>query len=468
MTNDAPFMDTIAAVATPPGEGSVAVLRLSGSESIGIAAKVTKGTAHSLLEVPSHTIHHGFLHHPVTGICIDEVLVSVMRAPRTFTCEDVVEIGCHGGSVLVKMVLEALLAAGARLAEPGEFTKRAFFHGRIDLAQAEALMDLIHARTEKIAQAALAQHRGHFSGAVNELRDSLLTLLAHIAVTIDYPEYDTDQVVAKDALSQLIIMEKTIADLLESAHQGERLQAGIRVVIIGRPNVGKSSLLNALAGTEKAIVTDIAGTTRDLIEVEVTIDGFPFLLVDTAGLRDAVDRVEQMGVERAQRARRQADVVVWVVDGSQPLQEEEQRWLMDMDQQPEFIIVNKIDLPQKIDRSTLRGFLPGESEWISCSVQQQIGLSELKGALVRKGFPDAVTMSDKTTALHLCNLRQSEALRCAQKALGTAAEALRSGMPIDLAEADIRNCWECLGEAVGSTVQEDLLDSIFSRFCLGK
>lgn len=341
--------DTITAISTPLGEGAIAIVRLSGEHAITIANKIFQGQ--DLVEVSSHTIHYGKIIDPIKEEIIEEVMISVMRAPKTFTKEDVVEINCHGGIASVNRLLELVLANGARLAEPGEFTKRAFLNGRIDLSQAEAVMDLIRAKTDKAMNVALKQLDGKLSTLVNQLRQKLIETVAHVEVNIDYPEYDD-----VEEMSNHMLREKTeevyreVEQLLSMAKQGKILREGIATAIIGRPNVGKSSLLNALVQETKAIVTDIPGTTRDVIEEYVNIRGIPLRLVDTAGIRETEDIVEKIGVERSRQALKQADLILLVLNNGEELTEEDRKLFEAIKDLEYIVIVNKTDLPTKLDR----------------------------------------------------------------------------------------------------------------------
>ncbi len=455
--------DTIAAIATPMGEGGIAVIRVSGPEAIPVADQIYIGKK-SLANVPTHTVHYGYIVHPETGERIDEVLVTVMRAPRTFTREDVVEISCHGGMVPVHAVLEALLSAGARLAEPGEFTKRAFLNGRIDLSQAEAVIDLIRAKTDRAAKVALGQHEGRLSRLIRRLRDEILETLAHLAVNVDYPEYDAEEMTGRFLRERCQHIEQEIDRLLMTARQGKIYREGIATVIVGRPNVGKSSMMNALSHENKAIVTEIPGTTRDVIEEFVNVRGIPLRLLDTAGIRETEDIVERIGVERTHRALEQADLVLLVLNYAEPLQEEDRKLISIVKRHTAIVIVNKMDLPGRLDVEEVRS-LAGDKPLITTSLKQEKGIGELEEAIARLFLLGKVETADGT---YVSNARHIHLLKKAKKSVHDCIEGIDTGVPLDMVEIDLKNAWQYLGEIIGEAVAEDLIDQIFSQFCLGK
>lgn len=455
--------DTIAAIATPMGEGGIAVIRISGSESLLIADKIYRGKKR-LSECPTHTVHYGFINHPKTGERLDEVLVTVMRAPRTFTREDVVEISCHGGLIPVQKVLEAVLLAGARLAEPGEFSKRAFLNGRIDLSQAEAVIDLIRAKTEQAAKVAMQQAEGRLSRMIRKLRQNILETLAHLAVNVDYPEYDAEELTSQLVIERCEEISKEIDHLLRTARQGKILREGIQTVIVGRPNVGKSSLMNALVQENKAIVTEIPGTTRDLIEEYVNVRGIPLRLLDTAGIRETEDVVEKIGVERSHQALEQADLVLLVLNYAEPLTEDDRKLIRLLEKFTKVVIVNKVDLPRQLDLDELRSLL-GDAPLITTSMIEEQGIDQLEEAIVRLFYLGKMEMKDHT---YVSNSRHVQLLTKAQESIEEARTGLETGLPLDMAEIDLKNAWQYLGEIIGDAVAEDLIDQIFSQFCLGK
>jgi len=456
-------MDTIAAVATPMGEGGIAVIRVSGHDSIAVVDKIFRGKQ-KLSTVDTHTIHYGFLHDPATGERVEEVLVSVMRAPRTFTREDVVEVNCHGGIISVQRVLELILANGARLAEPGEFTKRAFLNGRIDLSQAEAVIDLIRAKTDRAMKVALAQVEGRLSRQIRGLRQNLIEAMAHIEVTLDYPEHDVESVTQQLLLSKCEEVVREIRQMLQTARQGKILREGLSTAIVGRPNVGKSSLLNTLVQEEKAIVTDVAGTTRDVIEEYVNVRGVPLRLIDTAGIRETEDIVEKIGVEKSRQLLRQADLVLLVLNYNEPLQPDDYNIFSAIQGLNVIVIVNKFDLPQQVDLEEVKRHFPNQPI-IMTSAKEDKGIDLLEQAIGEIFFSGRVQQEDLT---YVSNARHVSLLQQAEQAIEDAIRGIEEQMPVDMVQIDIKKAWELLGEVIGEAVGEDLIDQIFSQFCLGK
>lgn len=455
--------DTIAAVSSAVGEGGIAIIRVSGPDSIPQVAALFRG-GKQLTEAPSHTVHYGHIVHPESGEVLEEVLVTIMRAPRSFTTEDVVEISTHGGVISVRRVMDVLLRQQIRLAEPGEFTKRAFLGGRIDLSQAEAVIDLIRSKSDRAFSVALKQVEGSLSQRIGDLRQSLLELLAHIEVNIDYPEHDVE------TLTAAFIKEKSeeviagIDCLLKTASQGKILREGITTAIIGRPNVGKSSLLNALARENKAIVTDIPGTTRDVIEEYVTINQIPLKLLDTAGIRETMDVVEKIGVERSKAAVSEADLILLVLNAGEQLHDDELELMEQIRGRQVLCIMNKMDLPQHLDKGQLLQFFD-ESAIVSMSVLEEEGLDRLEEAISELFFGGKLESGDMT---YVSNVRHVALLNKARQSLTDAYEAAEQLIPIDMIQIDVRLAWEQLGEIVGDTAADSLLDQIFSQFCLGK
>jgi tRNA modification GTPase len=453
--------DTIAAIATPLGEGGLAVIRLSGAEALAVAdrsfAPVGEASAKPSAAA-THTIHFG--HVVRDGQTVDEALMAVMRAPRTFTREDVVEITCHGGILAAKMVLDTVLANGARLAEPGEFTRRAFLNGRIDLAQAEAVADLIQSRTELALRAANEQLAGKLSQRINKLRDEMLETLAHVEAHIDFPEED----IAPDTLSQLIArLEHGVAfmdELLRTAHEGQILRRGIRAAIIGRPNAGKSSLLNQLLGHDRAIVSAIPGTTRDTIAETANIRGLPVVFIDTAGLRDAGDEVELEGVRRSRETLQQAEFILHVFDAAEPLTAADEQHLTEFAGKKRILVRNKIDLPPRLQ---FPSGLKAPAVDVCCLTGQ--GIEPLKDAIKELVWSGEI----KAGMLQaMINSRHQDALNRARAATLRTLEALRENQSLELVALDLRIAVNAIGEIVGQTSTEDLLDLIFSQFCIGK
>ena len=465
--------DTIAAIATPLGEGGLAVIRVSGPQALGIADKCFSPAGTSAFRpstASSHTIHFGHIvrdasRTPSVGrrakVIVDEVLLSVMRAPRTFPREDVVEISCHGGMLPARMVLDTLLENGARLADPGEFTRRAFLNGRIDLAQAEAVADLIHSRTELALRAANEQLAGKLSQRVNRSREDILKTLAHIEAHIDFPDED----IAPDTKDQLISrLENAIAsmdELLRTADEGQILRRGIRAVIVGRPNAGKSSLLNQLLGRDRAIVSPIPGTTRDTIEETANVRGLPVVFIDTAGLRAARDEIELEGIRRSRQSLQQAELILNVLDASEPFTDEDSKYLGEMDGKKRIVVLNKTDLPARMVYPSALNGLPAVR--VCCITGQ--GIESLKDTIRNLVWSGEI----KAEMLEvMINSRHQDALNRARDATGRTLDALRRNETLDLVALDLRIAVNAIGEIVGNTTTEDLLDMIFSQFCIGK
>jgi tRNA modification GTPase len=477
--------ETIAAIATPLGEGGLAVIRISGPEALKVADICFRPLGKSSVKpsaAATHTIQYG--HAVRNGATLDEVLVSVMRAPRTFTREDVVEITCHGGILPAKTVLDAVLAAGARLAEPGEFTRRAFLNGRLDLAQAEAVADLIHSRTELALRAANEQLAGKLSRRINERRDDMLKTLAHVEAHIDFPDED----IAPDTRAQLIArLERGVAfmdELLRTANEGQILRRGIRTAIIGRPNAGKSSLLNQLLGRDRAIVSPIPGTTRDTIEETANIRGLPVIFTDTAGLREGGDEIEIEGIRRSRQALEQAELILHVFDAVQPITPTDENLFAEFAHSKRIVIVNKIDLLSADESGGIRAhskrfascptasesgeafgarLYPAAFQNVSCLTGE--GIEALKDAIKQLVWSGEV----KAEMLEvMINSRHQDALQRAREATLRTVAALRADQSLDLVALDLRIAVNAVGEIVGKTTTEDLLDMIFSQFCIGK
>ncbi|MED1742013.1 tRNA uridine-5-carboxymethylaminomethyl(34) synthesis GTPase MnmE [Bacillus swezeyi] len=459
-------MDTIAAISTPMGEGAIAIVRMSGPEALSIADKVYKGPrGKRLSSVDTHTINYGHIVDPETEKVVEEVMVSVLKAPKTFTREDIVEINCHGGIVTVNQVLQLVLREGARIAEPGEFTKRAFLNGRIDLSQAEAVMDLIRAKTDRAMNVAMNQMEGRLSSLIKRLRAELLETLAHVEVNIDYPEYDdVEEMTHKLLIEKATKVRNEIEALLTTSEQGKILREGISTVIIGRPNVGKSSLLNSLVHETKAIVTDIPGTTRDVIEEYVNVRGVPLRLVDTAGIRETEDIVERIGVERSRQVLKEADLILLVLNYSESLLEEDIKLFEATKGMDLIVIVNKTDLEQKLDLDRVQE-LAGERPVVTTSLLKEEGIDELEEAIQSLFFTGAIESGDLT---YVSNTRHISLLHEAKRAITDALEGIENDVPIDMVQIDLTRCWEVLGEIIGDAVHESLIDQLFSQFCLGK
>lgn len=458
--------DTIAAISTPMGEGAIAIVRLSGDDAIEIADRLYSGPSEKqLTEVPSHTIHYGHIADPDTGQIVEEVMVSVLKGPKTFTREDIVEINCHGGIVTVNRVLQLALNHGARLAEPGEFTKRAFLNGRIDLSQAEAVMDLIRAKTDRAMNVALGQMEGRLSKLIQRLRQEILETLAHVEVNIDYPEYDdVEEMTHSMLIEKATFVKNEIEKLLQTSQQGKILREGLSTVIVGRPNVGKSSLLNSLIHENKAIVTDIPGTTRDVIEEYVNVRGVPLRLVDTAGIRETEDIVERIGVEKSRQVLKKADLILLVLNYSEALSKEDEQLFEAVSGMDVIVIVNKTDLPQKADLKRVRE-LAKDSPVVTTSLLEEQGIDQLEESISSLFFEGSVGASDLT---YVSNTRHIALLSQAKRTIEDALEAIEAGVPIDLVQIDLTRTWELLGEIIGDAVHESLIDQLFAQFCLGK
>lgn len=455
--------DTIAAISTPPGEGAISIVRMSGEEAVSIAQKVFSGK--DLTQAKSHTINYGHIVDPKTHEEIDEVMVSLMLAPKTFTREDVVEINCHGGIVATNRILQLLLVNGARLAEPGEFTKRAFLHGRIDLTQAESVMDLIRAKTNRSMKIALNQLDGNLSHLIDSLRKDILDVLAQVEVNIDYPEYDdVEEMTTKLLREKAIEIKQRIEQLLKTASQGKIMREGLATALVGRPNVGKSSLLNHLLHEDKAIVTDVAGTTRDVIEEYVNVSGVPLKLIDTAGIRETDDKVEKIGVERSKKAIEQSDLVLLVLNAAESLTKEDLELIRLTNDKKRIIILNKTDLEEKLDRKELAKISENAPVYAT-SILKNEGVEALEEA-ISKLFFNGIENSQSTVMV--TNARHIALLKKAQNSLDSVLEGISSGMPVDLVQIDMTEAWNLLGEITGESYEDELLDQLFSQFCLGK
>ncbi|WP_078578653.1 tRNA uridine-5-carboxymethylaminomethyl(34) synthesis GTPase MnmE [Salipaludibacillus agaradhaerens] len=456
-------MDTIAAISTPMGEGAIGIVRVSGPDAFNIVNRLYQGKK-PLIEVDSHTINYGHLIDPLSSDIIEEVMVSILKAPRTYTKEDMVEINCHGGLISVNKVLQLALNEGARLAEPGEFTKRAFLNGRIDLSQAEGVMDLIRAKTDRAMNVAINQVEGKLSKRVQTLRQALLETVAHVEVNIDYPEYDAEEMTLEVLQEKASYVSSEIDRLLQTAHQGKILREGLSTVIIGRPNVGKSSLLNNLVHENKAIVTDIPGTTRDVIEEYVNVRGVPLRLLDTAGIRQTEDIVERLGVERSRKVVNDAELVLLVLNYNEELTTADEELFQLSEGRDTIIIVNKTDLPEKIDMERIQS-LAGSRPIVTTSLLKDEGVDELEEAIRHLFFAGDLETGDMS---YVSNSRHIALLTQAKKTIEEALGAVEAGMPIDMVQIDITKAWELLGEVIGESVSESLIDQLFSQFCLGK
>ena len=457
--------DTIAAIATPRGEGGIGIVRVSGHLAIPIACEIFKSPRDiSPSEFSTHTLNYGHIIDPVLGDVVDEVMLGVMRAPKSYTAEDVVEFNCHGGIVPLRRVLELTLKAGARLAEPGEFTKRAFLNGRIDLAQAEAVIELIKSKTDLTRKVAIDGLTGKFSSEINALSDRLADLLAEVEASVDFPDEDLD-FMPTDAMCQTALSIQSDLDrLIDTASEGRILREGISIAIVGRPNVGKSSLLNALLQVDRAIVTDIPGTTRDTIEESLNLEGIPIKLVDTAGIRQTKDIIEQQGVERSKAYFDSADLVLMMFDASQALTADDFGLLNDVVARKAILILNKIDLPVVTSREDLQPHV-FQKPIVETSMLHGKGIEVLKSVIIQEVLGSEFIMGESPI---VTNVRHHDALRRSRIALEYAIESFKQNMPPDLVAVDLRSGLDCVGEIVGKTTTEDILDRIFSQFCIGK
>ena len=455
------LVDTIAAISTPIGEGALAVVRLSGQGALAVAEKCFQPLgAHSQrpTQALTHTLHYGRIHR--AGKVLDEVMLAVLRAPRTFTREDMVEISCHGGVLPAKLVLDVLLEAGARLAEPGEFTKRAFLNGRIDLAQAEAVADLIHSRTELALDAANEQLAGKLSQRIEQLRDEMVQTLAHIEAHIDFPDEDIAPDTRQALLARLQRGVSFMDQLLQTASEGQILRRGIRAAIVGRPNAGKSSLLNQLLGHDRAIVSPIPGTTRDTIEETANLRGIPVIFVDTAGLREAHDTIEAEGIRRSRQSLARAELIVHVLDASAPLASDDERLLAEGAPKKRIVVVNKIDLPRQLAGVPVA---PDQLVEVSCATGR--GIETLKDRIKQAVWSGSASGEMNQVMI---NSRHQEALIRARRHTLLTIGVLEDNGTLEIAAMDLRIAANAVGEIVGKTTTEDILDSIFSQFCLGK
>jgi len=456
--------DTIAAVVTAAGESSVGIIRLSGADALKIASNVYHGKA-DLINAPSHTIHYGHVYDPKNDKIIDEALFMLMRGPRSFTGEDVVEIQCHGGILVVRNVLQLVLANGARLAEQGEYSKRAFLNGRLDLAQAESIMDIVQARSDKGIDLALNQLNGNLSDMVRVLRQDLLELVAFIQADIDYPDDDIERLSLNEMEDRVEVIKTKIEKVLLTAKKGKMIKDGLKVVIAGQPNVGKSSLMNALLGTNRAIVTNIPGTTRDFIEEYLQIGGIPVKLIDTAGIRETDNIVEKIGVDKAHEFLESADLILYVLDGSQSLQEKDKNLLDNIADKQVIFLLNKQDLGISSQLKDELNIIKKENIVLEISAMEERGITELEQKIIDLCFAGDLTISNTVT---VSNARHIQILEDCLNHFQGFLNGARLGLSVDFLVIDLQNAWEKLGKIIGESVEEDLLNQIFSQFCLGK
>jgi tRNA modification GTPase len=452
--------DTIAAIATPPGESGVALIKISGTDAKAIVSEIFKMKSGRVFsDSRPWTMHYGHIVEHDSGKTIDEVVVSYFMAPKSYTAEDVVEITCHGGYSSSRRILDQVLLCGARPAGPGEFTKRAFLNGRIDLSQAEAVIDIINAKTDQSMKTAMAQSQGILSKEINIIREKLLNMLAFIEVTVDFPEDDLESATSEKVKGNVEEIIERIESLLRTAGEGKIIRDGLRTVIAGKPNVGKSSLLNTLLMENRAIVTDVPGTTRDVIEEYLNLDGIPVILVDTAGIRDTQDIVEKIGVDISRQKLSEADLVLFMLDRSRPVDKEDIEILGQLENAKFIVLLNKTDLEDRLEYDH-----PVLADAIQVSVTNGFGIAELKRRIKDMFFGGEV----KATEYSVSNDRHKEALMRAMESLKDALRALNENMQLDVVSIDLNASWSFLGEITGDTLQEDLIDRIFSDFCVGK
>ena len=455
------MFDTIAAISTPRGEGGIGIVRLSGDESLGILSKIFKPKSKKdVKDIRSYTINYGHIYDG--DELIDEVLVSVMKAPNTYTREDIVEINCHGGYLITQKVLELVLKSGAKIAEPGEFTRRAFLNGRLDLTQAEAVIDLIHGKTDKSISLSLNNLRGDLRDQINHLKKILLDVAAHVNVVLDYPEEGVDEPIPEHLIIELHNVKDTITKLVESYDKGKMIKEGIKTAIVGKPNVGKSSLLNSILREERAIVTSIAGTTRDTIEEIINIKGIPLIMVDTAGIRKTQDEVENIGVQKSKKMLKEADLVLFVLDSSRDFSDEDREIYDSIESEKVIGILNKIDMEKKLDITNLTKV----KKWIEISALENIGIDTLENEIYN--FILSENIEDSSEKLIITNIRHKSALEKTKKSIENIFETIDMGYPMDLIAVDLNDALDSLSEVTGEISSEDLLDHIFSNFCVGK
>mgnify|MGYP000928193645 CR=1 FL=1 len=458
MTND-----TIAAISTSLSKSGLSIIRISGKDALSVIDKIyrSKSGNKKISEVPSHTIHYGYIYDE--EVLIDEVMVLVMKGPKSYTKEDVVEIDCHGGIVVTKKILDTVIKHGARLSEPGEFTKRAFLNGRIDLSQAEAVMDIINSKNELSLKNSLSQLKGNVLDKIKEIRSSIMHDLAFIEAALDDPEHISLDGFNEELENNINVTIKELGRLLKSAENGRLIKEGINTVILGKPNVGKSSLLNILVGTDRAIVTDIAGTTRDTLEESVNIGGITLNIIDTAGIRDTDDIVEKIGVEKARKVANEADLIIYVIDASVPLDINDEIIIDIIRDKKAIILLNKTDLDMKVDPNKIKELL--DKDIILISAKENKGINRLEDWIIDNFFQGNLDFNDEVM---ITNIRQKNAISEAIDSLNNVISSINDNLPEDFYSIDLMNAYELLGEIIGETVNEDLVDTIFSDFCMGK
>ncbi len=455
--------DTIAAIATAPGEGGIGVVRISGEKSKEILEKIFL-KKNSEKDLVPRMMHYGFVRNNFSGELIDEVMAGYFKAPYSYTAEDVVEIQCHGSMVSLRKILSLVLKNGARIAESGEFTKRAFLNGRLDLSQAEAVIDLIRAKSDKSFDVALNQLEGNFSKEIRKIRAELMNSLVNITVNIDYPDEDIEQLTFENLVSDLTSVRVKVEKMLQTSNTGRIMSEGLKISIIGKPNVGKSSLMNALLKETRAIVTSVPGTTRDTIEEMLTIRGIPVKLTDTAGIRHTEDIIEKIGIEKSKEAFNNADLIIFMADRSRVLDEEDFSILSHIGEKKAIVILNKTDLPKAFDETEIEKLLP-KAYIIEASVANGEGIEELENVVENLVYGDEVKQSD---SMMVTNVRHKNLLEEADSSLADAIEMAKACQPLELLEIDASRAYECLGAIIGEAVEEDIINEVFARFCLGK
>lgn len=458
-------MSTIAAISTAPAIGGIGIVRMSGKDCFEVLEKIFKPKNPETIEnIAGYRIKYGTIVNPETNRVVDEVLVSYFKCPKSYTAENMCEINSHGGIVVLREILELCLKNGAELAKPGEFTERAFLNGRIDLTQAEAIIDIINAKSTREAQESANQLEGYLSRKINEIREKIMDIMVNIEANIDYPEYDVVEVSNKDAENKLKEIENELIKLSKTFENGKILKEGVKIAIIGSPNAGKSSLLNSMLKEERAIVTDIAGTTRDIIEEQISIEGIPFKVIDTAGIRDAKDKIEQIGIEKSKKAANEADVILAVFDSSVPLNDEDREILNLLKHKKSIIVLNKTDLKQIVNNEC-KEIQDVNTEVINISLKNNEGLEKIYESLVKMFNLNQINLDNEIT---ITNIRHQELINKAIESTRMALNDLNNSMPIDIISINIKEILEHLGEITGDNVSEDIIKSIFAKFCLGK
>ena len=458
-------MSTIAAISTAPAIGGIGIVRMSGKDCFEVLEKIFKPKNPETIEnIAGYIIKYGTIVNPETNRVVDEVLVSYFKCPKSYTAENMCEINSHGGIVVLREILELCLKNGAELAKPGEFTERAFLNGRIDLTQAEAIIDIINAKSTREAQESANQLEGYLSRKINEIREKIMDIMVKIEANIDYPEYDVEEVSNKDAENKLKEIENELIKLSKTFENGKILKEGVKIAIIGSPNAGKSSLLYSMLKEERAIVTDIAGTTRDIIEEQISIEGIPFKVIDTAGIRDAKDKIEQIGIEKSKKAANEADVILAVFDSSVPLNDEDREILNLLKHKKSIIVLNKTDLKQIVNNEC-KEIQDVNTEVINISLKNNEGLERIYKSLVKMFNLNQINLDNELT---ITNIRHQELINKAIESTRMALNDLNNSMPIDIISINIKEILEHLGEITGDNVSEDIIKRIFAKFCLGK